>query len=193
MKRALVVVIAALLAIGTTAAFRGLGVTPVTPLPRGPVVDWSLEAQRAIVPPPAGNGNKFPGEAAVYMGIVHVAMYDAAVAIQGGGYRPYAIAVTAPADTSPAAAIARAAHGVLVALLPTQRSDLDNRYAEYVSKIPANAAQTNGIAVGEHVAAGIVALRASDGRDADPEYVQQPCRWVLRTPGRAAPSGRAGP
>jgi hypothetical protein len=100
-------------------------------------------------------------------------MYDAAVAIQGG-YRPYAIAVTAPAETSPAAAIARAAHGVLVALLPTQRGDLDNRYAEYVSRQPNNAAQTNGIAVGEHVAAGIVALRASDGRNADPEYVQQP-------------------
>ena len=37
-------------------------------------------------------GNKFPGEAAVYMGIVHLAIYDAAVAIEGG-YRPYAIAV----------------------------------------------------------------------------------------------------
>jgi hypothetical protein len=36
------------------------------------------------VPPPGGNGNKFPGEAAVYMAIVHVAMYDAAVAVQGG-------------------------------------------------------------------------------------------------------------
>ena len=90
MKRAFFGAIATLLAIGTTATSRGLGVTPVTSLPRGPVVDWSLEAQRAIVPPPAGEGNKFPGEAAVYMGIVHVAMYDAAVAIQGG-YRPYAV------------------------------------------------------------------------------------------------------
>ena len=125
------------------------------------------------MPPPAGVGNKFPGEAAVYMGIVHVAMYDAAVAIQGG-YRPYAISLTARADTSPAAAIAAAAHGVLVALLPTQRGDLDKRYAEYVSKLPADAAKANGIAVGEHVAAGIVALRADDGRNADPKYVQQP-------------------
>ena len=87
MKRAFFGAIATLLAIGTTATSRGLGVTSVTALPRGPVVEWSLEAQRAIVPPPAGVGNKFPGEAAVYMGIVHVAMYDAAVAIQGG-YRP---------------------------------------------------------------------------------------------------------
>src|SRR5206468_1526208 len=115
-------------------------------------------AQRVIVPPPAGVGDMFPGEAAVYMGIVHVAMYDAAVAIQGG-YRPYAISLIAPADTAPAAAIAAAAHGVLVGLLPTQQADLDNRFADYVSGLPHNAAKTNGIAIGEQVAAAIVALR----------------------------------
>jgi hypothetical protein len=119
MKLSFFPLIATFLAIGTS----GLGVTSVTPLPLTPVAHWSLEAQRAIVPPPAGVGNKFPGEAAVYMGIVHVAMHDAAIAIQGT-YRPYAITLTAPAGTAPAAAIAAAAHGVLVALLPTQRGDL---------------------------------------------------------------------
>jgi hypothetical protein len=138
-----------------------------------PVAHWSLEAQRAIVPPPGGVGNKFPGEAAVYMAIVHVAMHDAVMAIQGG-YRPYAVSLAAPAGTSPEAAIAAAAHRVLVALLGTQRGDLDDRYAAYVSKLPGNVAKMNGIAVGEHVAAGIVALRANDGRNADPEYIQQP-------------------
>jgi hypothetical protein len=75
-----------------------------------PVIVWSNEARRAIVPPGPGGifgtenyGNKFPGEAAVYMGIVHAAIYDAAVAIEGG-YEPYAIALTAPPDTSSAAA-----------------------------------------------------------------------------------------
>ena len=64
-----------------------------------PVAYWSTEARCAIVPAgPAGMfgpenfGNKFPGEAAVYMGIVHVAIYDAAVAIKGK-YRPYSTAV----------------------------------------------------------------------------------------------------
>lgn len=174
MKRTFFAVIATLLAIGTTAAVQGLRVISVPSLPAAPLAHWSLESQRAIVPSASGSGNKFPGEAAVYMGIVHVALYDVAVAIQGGGYRPYSIAVTAPADTSAAAAIATAAHRVLVALLPTQRGDLDNRYAEYLSKLPDNAAKTKGIAVGEHVAAGIVALRTNDGRTADPEYVQQP-------------------
>jgi hypothetical protein len=173
MKRAFFAVIATLLAIGTAGTFRGRGVTSVASLPPTPVAHWSLEAQRAIVPPPAGIGNKFPGEAAVYMGIVHLAMHDVAVAIRGN-YNPYAIAVTAPAETSAAAAIATAAHAVLFALLPAQRGDLDNRYADYLSKLPDNAAKTNGIAVGKHVAAGLVALRANDGRNADPEYVQQP-------------------
>lgn len=173
MKRTFFVAIATLLAVGTTATPRVLGVTSVMSLPRGPVADWSLEAQRAFVPPPAGNGNKFPGEAAVYMAIVHVAIYDAAVAVQGG-YRPYAIAHKTSTPTSPAAAIATAAHGVLVGLLPTQRGDFDRRYAEYVSKLPADAAKANGIAVGEHIAAGIIALRVNDGRNLDPEYVQQP-------------------
>ena len=59
-----------------------------------PVAYWSTEARCAIVPPagglrPENFGNKFPGEAAVYMGIVHAAIYDAAVAIEGG-YRPSA-------------------------------------------------------------------------------------------------------
>ena len=68
---------------------------------------WSTEARCAIVPAGPGGvfgaenfGNKFPGEAAVYMGIVHVAIYDAAVAIEGG-YKPYAIAPTAPPAPRP--------------------------------------------------------------------------------------------
>jgi hypothetical protein len=142
-------------------------------LPATPVVDWSTEARRAIVPPSAGPenfGNKFPGEAAVYMGIAHVAIYDAAVAIEGG-YKPYAIALTAPADTSPTAAIATAAYKTLIGLQPAlglnaaQQAILDGDYAAYLAAIPDGAAKTNGIAIGEQVAAAVLALRANDGRD----------------------------
>ena len=175
MKRTFFAVVAALLAIGPAAASRDLEPTsPATAsLPLTPVANWSLEAQRAIVPPPAGVGNKFPGDAAVYMGIVHAAIYDAAVAVEGG-FHPYAIALTAPADTSPAAAIAAAAHGVLVGLLPTQQADLDMRYADYLAGLPDGTAKTNGIALGEQVGAGVLALRANDGREANPQYVQPP-------------------
>src|SRR5436190_21819157 len=114
-----------------------------------PVIDWSNEARRAIVPPTAGPenyGNKGPGEGAVYMGIVHAAIYDAAVAIEGG-YEPYAIALHALRETSSAAAIATAAHHTLVGcpdcghsglqpalgLTPDQQAILDGDYATYLN------------------------------------------------------------
>src|SRR5215471_9210921 len=97
--------IACLGAVAFVGAGPGVGATPPTtqcapaanyPAATTPVAFWSTEARCAIVPAGPGGifgtenfGNKFPGEAAVYMGIVHVAIYDAAVAIEGG-YRPYA-------------------------------------------------------------------------------------------------------
>jgi hypothetical protein len=181
-----------IVALGALLGMLGGGVTASPALARGdgspvfrsvprafsatPVLYWSNEARRAIVPPSAGPenfGNKFPGEAAVYMGIVHVAIYDAAVAIEGG-YRPYAIALTAPAGTSPAAAIAAAAHDTLIGLQPAlglngaQQAILDGDYASYLAAIPGGAGKTNGIAIGQQVAAAVVALRADDGRDKNP-------------------------
>jgi hypothetical protein len=148
-------------------------------LPATPVIDWSNEARRAIVPPgPNGifgtenYGNKFPGEAGVYMAIVHAAIYDASVAIDGG-YRPYAIGLTAP-NASPEAAIATAAHHVLVGLQPAlgltaaQQAILDGRYNDYIASIPEGTAKTNGIAVGQQVAEAVLALRENDGREENP-------------------------
>src|SRR6266480_620298 len=141
-----------------------------------PVIAWSNEARRAIVPPSAGAenyGNKFPGEAALYMGIVHAAIYDAAVAIEGG-YQPYAITIHAPPDTSSAAAIATAAHHTLIGLQPplgltqAQVDYLNGIYDAYMDAIPPGTAKTNGIAVGEQVAAAVVALRMNDGRELNP-------------------------
>ena len=141
-----------------------------------PVAFWSTEARCAIVPPTAGPenfGGKFPGEAAVYMGIVHVAIYDAAVAIQGG-YEPFLPTTAAPAGTSPDAAIATAAHDTLIGLQPalgltlSQQGILDGDYAAYMAAIPDDAAKTNGIAVGQRAAASVVAWRTNDGRDANP-------------------------
>jgi hypothetical protein len=172
MTHAIGFVVAAVLAAGATAATPGATRTPASGLlSPTPVIDWSLEAQRAIVPPPAGVGNKFPGDAAVYMGLVHIAMYDAALAIQGG-FRPYAIALTAPKPASPAAAIAAAAHGVLVGLLPAQQADLDIRYADYRAGLPDDTATANGIAIGQRVAAAVLALREGDGRENNPVYEQ---------------------
>jgi hypothetical protein len=140
------------------------------------VLHWSNEARQAIVPPGSGGifgaenyGDKFPGEAAVYMGIAHAAIYDAVVAVDGG-YKPYAAALTAPPGASADAAVATAAFRVLSGILGSpQRSTLQQRYTAFMDAIAASAGKQNGIAVGEQVAAAILALRAGDGRARDPQ------------------------
>ena len=131
------------------------------------VADWSLIAQNAIV----GVARKFPGEAAVYMGIVHAAIYDVVVAIEGG-YRPYAITPTVPPNTSVDAAVAAAVHRVLVGRFPDQLFNLDTTYLAYLEGIPDGEAKTHGIAVGEEVGLGMLLLRANDGLDRTVPYVQ---------------------
>jgi hypothetical protein len=186
-KRRIVVALAAApLVLVSSVTSVGWGV-PET-LSAAPVIDWSRKAQRAIVPPGPGGvfgkenyGNKFPGEAAVYMGIVHAAIYDVAVAIEGG-YQPYAITIDASSDTSPAAAIATAVHHTLVgsadiglsglqpglALTPAQQATLDAEYSEYINAIPEGAAKANGVWLGQQVAIAILLHRENDGRDANP-------------------------
>ena len=131
------------------------------------VADWSLIAQNAIV----AVGKKFPGEAAVHMGIVHAAIYDAVVAIKGG-YRPYAVTPTVPANTSVEAAVATAAHRVLVGRFGGQEGAMNDRYDAYMDAMPDTEAKANGIVVGDEVGAGMLLLRANDGLDTDVPYVQ---------------------
>jgi len=182
MKSRLAVVVGFLGAVVFVGAGPGVGATPPTtqcapaakyPAAPTPVAFWSTEARCAIVPAGPGGifgsenfGNKFPGEAAVYMGIVHVAIYDAAVAIEGG-YEPYAPTSPAPADTSPEAAIATAAYDTLSGLQPQlggNQTILDHDYSAYLAAIADGQPKTDGIAVGQQVAAAVLALRVNDGR-----------------------------
>src|SRR5688500_3891680 len=180
---AIVVVMVAMLA--PLGAALGTGRTTVAEaagLSAAPVIYWSNEARRAIVPAGAGAenyGNKFAGDAGVYMGIVHAALYDTALAFEGG-YQPYAIELTAPAGASSAAAIATAAYRTLrglqpgLGLNPAQVTYLEGLYIAYMAAIPDGTAKTDGTAVGEQVAAAVVTLRANDGREATPVFGQPP-------------------
>jgi len=169
--------IASLIALLGAAAFvsagPGVGATPPAtqcapaaayPAAATAVAFWSTEARCAIVPPGPGGvygtenfGNKFPGDAAVYMGIVHVAIDEAAGAIKGEA---------APAETSLTAAIATAAYVTLTGLkLGVNQTILDNDYNAYLAAVPDGTAKTDGISVGQRVAQAVLALRANDGRD----------------------------
>jgi hypothetical protein len=153
------------------------------------VADWSLIAQNAIVTV----GKKFPGEAAVYMGIVHAAIYDVVVAIEGG-YRPFAITPTVPPNTSVDAAVATAVHCVLVGRFPDQNADLDDEYFAYLNAIPDSEAKTNGVRVGEEVGIGMLVLRTNDGLDSVVPYVQRtPGPGVYEPTAQAPPLGTRMP
>lgn len=148
----------------------------------GTVSEWSLIAQNSIVVV----GQKFPGEAAVYMGIVHAAIYDAAVGVSGG-YHPYLVSPVVPRGASLDAAVATAAHRVLVDLFPAQQADLDAAYATSLAGIPEGRPKADGIAAGEQVGDGFLDLPAIDGLNATVPYVQPPTGPGVYEPTASAP------
>ncbi len=95
------------------------------------------------------------------LAMTHLAIYDAVMAITHD-HEPYAVAVDAPDDTSAGAAVAAAAHRVLVTQVPTQSAGFDSAYDAALAGIPDGTAKTNGIALGEFVAARMLFLRSGD-------------------------------
>jgi hypothetical protein len=81
-----------------------------------------------------------------------------------------------------------AAYGVLVRLLPSAKPALDSQYAASLALIPDGDAKTNGIAVGEFVAAEMVALRSADGSAPIAYTLPPPGLGIWRPTSAAAPS-----
>jgi len=95
---------------------------------------------------------------------VHVAMYDAAVAIAGGYQYFTSIPTTPTAGASVDAAAASAACGVLRGLFPSRAPQYEPACQSYIAALPDGDAKTRGIAIGGEIAAGTLAARAADGR-----------------------------
>jgi hypothetical protein len=139
------------------AGARGSGsAASVVPFPANPVEDWSEIAETAIA------AGRPPASSFVLAGITHAAIFDATVAIEGA-FDPYLATPTVSRPASVAAAVATAAHGVLVARVPLQAVSVGTQYADYIGSLPPNRATLNGIAVGAQVAAAYVQARANDG------------------------------
>ena len=141
---------------------------PVTITVAGPnaVSVWNEIATTTINMPRTATGT--PEEQrpnyAVDLATVHVAIYDAVMAI-AGTHRPYAITPTAAAaGASQEAAVAAAAYRVLLGLFPSRTAQYQAAYDSFLATLPDGTAKTQGLAVGAEVAAGILALRAGDGR-----------------------------
>ena len=168
---------------------------------------WNLHAVNALINAPTApipGAGQTPPVSQLHLAMVQGAVYDAVNAIDGG-HQPY-LPDLPPASPSASqeAAVATAAHDVLVGLgiglvppLPqVVRDRLDALYAEELAGIPDGAAKTDGIAAGAAAAAAMLAARENDGRygpfrftvgtdpgewrPTPPGFVNDPFAWVAR-------------
>lgn len=122
--------------------------------------------------------------------ILHVAIYDAITNIDPR-FKPYL--VTLPEvhrNASTIAATDAAAHDVLVSLYPLFRTSLDAELQQDLARLPTNNRTSNGLAIVQAVAAGLLAVRAIDEANiTPPPYVPetQPGDYQL-TPPNFAPA-----
>ena len=137
------------------------------------VTKWNETASKAafesgLSDPPRG----IPFFEARIYAMTHVAIHDALNAIELH-YQPYTLKKRAEIGAFPQAAVATAAHVVLVDQFnrliafgyPSQQAALDAAYAESLAAIPDGPAKDKGVAIGRAAAEAILALRVADGWD----------------------------
>ncbi len=162
--------------------------------PKDMVLEWNVNAVNAIsnAPDAATPGlGQPPPLAPIHLAMVHGAIYDAVMAIVDT-HEPYLRnGLNARRSSSQAAAVAAAAHGVLVGLTPTTltavKTSLDKLYAASLAKIRNGTAKQRGIKVGKAAAAAMLANRVKDGRFGTYMFPvgTQPGQWRLVPPQNA--------
>jgi hypothetical protein len=175
-KRFLVLLIA-LVALTTPAhAKHPSSAQPATAGP-GSVIAWNNIARRTAIQV----AKQTTAHAMASIAFAQAAVYDAVVAIEGG-YRPYQVRLTRLPEASLDAAVATAAHHVLVHHFPAQQAALDADYAAALAAVPDGTTKAAGIAVGHAAAAGLIAGRQGDGLEADIGFAMPapaPGAWQL--------------
>jgi membrane-associated phospholipid phosphatase len=100
--------------------------------------------------------------------ILHVSIFDAVNNIDGT-YSPYMVRLSNVSRlASQPAAADQAAHDVLVALYPAFQTVLDAELQQDLAQIPEGQDKTDGVTVGQTVAAHILAFRSTDGANLTP-------------------------
>lgn len=147
------------------------------------VIAWNDTALGAVV----ATAGQSPPHSLVTMALVQAAVYDAVVAIRGG-YAPYIAGLEPAPDASVDAAVAAAAHGVLVHYLPDQQADLDAAYEAALAAIEDGEAKEGGISVGQAAAAALIAAREGDGYAAASDFTMpEPAPGVWQLPAEQNP------
>ena len=140
--------------------------------PDDAVLTWNANAGKAATAACIAPLDNPLHESRMYA-MMHIAVHDALNAIDRRS-RPYAYKVRGPHGASPQAAVAAAAHTVLVTLIDqlplVPQSCIDAGvaianadYATALGKIPESTAKTQGVELGRAAAGAILELRADDG------------------------------
>ncbi len=140
------------------------------------VLDWYQYAGQELNQ--AAQARNQPPRARLEMAMVQGAVYDAVNAIARTN-QPYLVAPRARRWYSKDAAAATAAYRVVSSLLPDRRPALQPLYEQSLGKLPAGAAKTGGIRVGDRAARAMLAAREDDGRDGprQPVFGTEPGVW----------------
>ncbi|MGY1702650.1 vanadium-dependent haloperoxidase [Geodermatophilus sp. SYSU D00766] len=144
MRRSLPTVVAAAVLTATFASVSPAAASP--PVDGASIRTWNEIAVTAITsttPPTPGPVGP------LYLAYVHRAVYDA---VQG-----------LPRRASVPAAVAAAAHGVLVTYFPGQQEVLDQRYTAELAAVRDGKAEDRGVAAGEEAARTLIEDRRDDG------------------------------
>ena len=153
------------------------------------VTDWN---QTSLAVMKAANVGGNPASRTLAM--VHVAMSDAINSVQDRYTRYLAKLPTVPGASAEAAGAA-AARQILIQLYPNQKAIIEEAYAASLKGIADGSAKSEGIALGEQIAAAVQADRASDGTNVPDTNrpLTNPGVWVPTTPPLFAQYARAKP
>ena len=147
------------------------------------VIAWNTIMIRTVITV----GQQPPPPSFVYATYAQTAVYNAVVAIEGG-YQSYKSNLDRHPDASVAAAVATAAHNVLVHYFPLQQMALDTDYSTFMATIPDDAARIKGIDVGNAAAEELITLRTGDGLNADIGFsMPTPAPGVWQLPAGVSP------
>ena len=147
------------------------------------VLAWNAIAVRTAVQVAGQN----QPQSSMYLARVQAAVYNAVVAIEGG-YKAYKSRLAPQPGASVEAAVAVAAHDVLVHDFPAQQGALDADLAATLVAISDGIAKTAGIEVGQQAAAELIAQREGDGLEANIGFTMPPPGpGVWQLPSGAAP------
>jgi PAP2 superfamily len=128
------------------------------------IADWNEKTVTVVT-----NAKMAPPQAERVMAMAHVAMFDAVNSIDKR-YRPYLVQPPASAMASREAAAAVAAGKVLIGLHPAAEGELRETLTNYIAAIPDGQPKSEGVRIGEKVAARVLEERAEDGCEAPDAY-----------------------